>query len=80
MGIKVEDKCSSKDELYRIDGLCILSSIGKNYYLRFPDYYPQGQIEAATFTVPSSNIISWSRQNIGMDLPTNYKKDKFCNI
>jgi hypothetical protein len=80
MGIKVEDKCANKDEVYRIDGLCILSSIGKNYYLRFPDYYPQGQIEAATFTVPSSNVVSWSRQNIGMDLPTNYKKDKFYNI
>jgi hypothetical protein len=76
MGVNVTNKCTNKDVVYRINGLCILSSIGKNYYLKFPVNHPRNQIKTATFTLSSSNIISWSRQNI----EATFEKDKFCNL
>ncbi len=70
MGIKLEKKCSNQNLLYKINGVNILSSIGKNYYLNFPEYYPQGDLESIKFTLPSSSVISWSRQNIDLNLPS----------
>jgi hypothetical protein len=79
MGIRVENQCSKSDSIYKLNGVNILSSIGKNYYLRFPGYYPQGELESVKFFLPSSNIISWSRQNIEVQLPTP-KNTKVCSI
>jgi hypothetical protein len=79
MGIDSRNKCLKQDSVYRFNEVHILSLVGKNYYLRFPGYYPQGQLDPVTFTLPSSNIISWSRQNIELELPANHKRTKFCN-
>jgi hypothetical protein len=79
MGINSSNKCLKQDSVYKFNEVHILSLVGKNYYLRFPGYYPQGQLDPVTFTLPSSNIISWSRQNIELELPANRKRTKFCN-
>jgi hypothetical protein len=79
MGINSNNKCLKQDSVYKFNEVHILSLVGKNYYLRFPGYYPQGQLDPVTFTLPSSNIISWSRQNIELNLPAKRKRTKFCN-
>jgi hypothetical protein len=77
MGIKVDKQCSKAD-MHKFNGVYILSSIGKSYYLKFPEYYPQGESDSIKFFLPSSSVVSWSRQNIEVQLPSPKKKG-ICN-
>jgi hypothetical protein len=78
MGVKLTERCLNQNSVYRVKKVNILSAIGKNYYLSFPGYYPQGDSELLKFTLSSSNIISWSRQSIDFPLPSNFIKKGTC--
>ena len=70
----LREECVKTKNFYRIDDLQILSTIGKSYFLRFPNEplkvksgnkifptLPQ-KIKYLDFTIPSSYIKSWSRK------------------
>jgi uncharacterized protein len=74
MNIKMERSCLEKDRTYKIEGVCILSSIGKNYYLRFPRCNLQkGDFRTTEIALVKTNVISWSRQNLkqGVSIKSN---------
>jgi hypothetical protein len=64
MNIKIESSCLEKDRTYKIEGVCILSSIGKNYYLKFPRCTLQKGDLLTEISIAKTNVISWSRQNL----------------
>jgi hypothetical protein len=69
MNIKI-GSCSEKDRTYKVERVCILSSIGKNYYLRFPKCNLQkGDPMPTELALEKTNIISWSRQNLSQGEP-----------
>jgi hypothetical protein len=65
MNIKIDGSCLEKDKTYKIEGLCILSSVGKNYYLRFPRCnLRNGDPKPMEISLARANIIAWSRQHL----------------
>jgi hypothetical protein len=67
------EKCVKTKELYQIDSLQILSTIGKNYFLRYPKEIhitkkknPAKEVaqpqKFVDFTFPASSVKSWSRK------------------
>jgi hypothetical protein len=74
MNIKIDGSCLEKDRTYKIEGACILSSIGKNYYLRFPGCnLKKGDPRLVELALAKTNVISWSRQNLKNRVSTNPK-------
>jgi hypothetical protein len=67
MNIKIDGSCQKKEKnIYKVEKVCILSSIGRNYYLRFPKCHLPGNGEPKTteLALARTNIISWSRQSL----------------
>jgi hypothetical protein len=67
------EQCVKTKELYQIDSLQILSTIGKNYFLRYPKKIhitkknnPAKEVaqpqKFVDFTFPASSVKSWSRK------------------
>ena len=85
IGITSENKCESKESVYKYNEISILSSIGKNYYLQFPRYCLQGTLDPIKVTLSNTHVISWSRQNIDLKLPIDihkHERDKsnYCGV
>lgn len=75
MNIKMAEPCSEKDRTYKVERVCILSSVGKNYYLRFPKCnLRKGDPMPTEFSLEKTNIISWSRQNLNQGKPKKLKQ------
>lgn len=63
MNIKVDGSCLKKDVIYKVEKICILSSIGRNYYLRFATCRlpKNSKFKPTEIVLARTNIISWSR-------------------